>query len=95
MSIASNSQWTFFTNHTHVMVCLSRNPAQSLRQVADEIGITERAVQKIVADLVEAGVLIKSKIGRNNHYALHTDVPLRHPLERSHTLAEILSVLSK
>jgi DNA-binding IscR family transcriptional regulator len=87
------SHWTFLTNHTHVMVSLARNSAKSLRTVAEEIGITERAVQKIVADLVTAGVLSKSRIGRNNHYTLHTDFPLRHPLEKHCTLGQILSIL--
>ena len=85
--------WTFLTNHTHVMVSLARNSDKSLRAVADEIGITERAVQKIVADLVNAGVLTKSRIGRNNHYTLHTDLPLRHPLEKHCTLGQILGIL--
>ena len=85
--------WTFLTNHTHVMVCLSRDTDKSLRTVADEIGITERAVQKIVADLVDAKVLTKSKVGRNNHYTLHTERPLRHPIEKHCTLGQILGIL--
>jgi predicted transcriptional regulator len=87
--------WTFLTNHTHVMVSLARDPHKSLRLVAEEIGITERAVQKIVADLVQAGVLEKLKLGRNNHYTLHTEIPLRHPLEKHCTLGDILGILQQ
>ncbi|MDC3250231.1 winged helix-turn-helix domain-containing protein [bacterium] len=92
-SESKEPSWTFLTNHTHVMVCLARDKFRSLRLIADEIGITERAVQKIVADLVQAGVITKSRVGRNNHYTLHTDQPLRHTLEKHCTLGQILGIL--
>lgn len=91
--LSHESHWTFLTNHSHVMVCLARDPHKSLRMIAEEIGITERAVQKIVTDLVAVGVLTKIKSGRNNHYELHTDIPLRHPLEQNCTLSQILDLL--
>ena len=74
--------WTFLTNHTHVLLCLYRNPEITLRQVATLVGITERMVQKIVAELVEAGYLAVTKIGRCNTYQITLDKALRHPLSR-------------
>ncbi len=85
--------WTFFTNHTHVLVCLRENPRQPLREVADKIGITERAVQKIVADLEQGGVLIRRREGRSNVYELVLDQPLRHHLEQHCTIGEVLDLI--
>jgi len=86
--------WTFFTNHTHVLVYLAMNGSTPLKDVADAIGITERAVQRIVKELEDSGVLTAKKIGRNNHYELHLDVALRHPLEKHCTIGQILSVIA-
>lgn len=87
------SDWTFLTNHAHVLLCLSRDPEKRLRDVATDVGITERATQRIVADLVDAGYLERSREGRRNRYALHPELPMRHPLEEEHAIGEILSVL--
>ena len=86
--------WTFLTNHAHVLLCLARDPEVRIRDVALQVGITERAAQRIVADLVEAGYLQRTKDGRRNHYVLDTDRPLRHPLESEHAIGEILGLLS-
>lgn len=88
-----SSNWTFFTNHAHVMVCLARNGDRPLREVAIDIGITERAVQRIVADLEEGGFLKRDREGRRNRYSLNLNTPLRHPLEANHTIGEVLKVL--
>ena len=90
---SKRSDWTFFTNHTHVLVCLATNPGSSLRQVALAIGITERAVQRIVADLEAGGVLVKTREGRLNRYTLDLNLPLRHPLERHRRIGEVLAPL--
>jgi len=87
------SHWTFFTNHAHVLVCLARNPAQPLREVAAAVGITERAVQRIVADLESAGYLSRQKVGRQNHYAIHVTIHLRHPLEAHRSIGDLLDVV--
>ena len=86
--------WTFLTNHAHVLLCVARDPGARLRDVADDVGITERAAQRIVADLVEAGYLERERAGRRNRYRLHPEGPLRHPLEREHAIGEILGVLT-
>jgi predicted transcriptional regulator len=87
------SSWTFLTNHAHVLICIARDPAIRLRDVATEVQITERAAQRIVAELVEAGYISRSREGRRNHYEVHGDLPLRHPLERHHEIGELLELV--
>jgi predicted transcriptional regulator len=82
--------WTFLTNHTHVLVCLLREPGLTLREVAARVGITERMVQRIVGELEEGAVITRSKIGRRNSYSINLDVRLRHPLESDHSVGELL-----
>ncbi|MEI7575400.1 MAG: winged helix-turn-helix domain-containing protein [Armatimonadota bacterium] len=90
-SLKSTNGWTFLTNHTHVLVCLLRDPETRLRDVATQVGITERAVQRIIAELEESNVISREKDGRRNRYTINTQTPLRHPLEQGVTLAEVLS----
>lgn len=87
---ASKADWTFLTNHTHVLVCLKKAPDMRLRDVAAEIGITERAVQRIVAELEEGGVLIRERTGRRNHYTIKGDARLRHALEAHRSVGGLL-----
>ena len=88
------SSWTFLSNHSHVLICLERDPALRMRDVAQMVGITERAVQRIVKELMEAGVLEVEKDGRRNHYRICHDVPLRHPLESHRTVGHLLRAVS-
>ncbi|MCC5951467.1 MAG: winged helix-turn-helix transcriptional regulator [Acidimicrobiia bacterium] len=87
--------WTFLTNHSHVLVCIADEPDIRGRDIAERVGITERAAQAIVADLVEAGYVTRTRHGRRNHYQIHPDAPLRHPLEDSHTIGELLTTLGR
>lgn len=87
------AEWTFLTNHAHVLLCVARDPDIRLRDVADYVGITERAAQRIVADLVDSGYLDRTREGRRNSYKLNADIPLRHPMDRDHAVGEILTVL--
>ena len=89
-SDANAAGWTYFTNHTHVLVCLAADPAQTLRAVAARVGITERAVQRIVADLEEAGVVSRRREGRRNVYTIHKAAALRHPLEAHRRVGPLL-----
>jgi hypothetical protein len=88
------SQWTFLTNHAHVLLCIARNPGIRLRDVANAVGITERAAQRIVADLEAAAYLSHTKVGRRNQYQVHADRPLRHPVEHDHAIGDLLDVLA-
>jgi DNA-binding IclR family transcriptional regulator len=67
------------SNHGHVLICIAQEPEIRLREVSERVGITERAVQRIVADLEAGGYLSRKRTGRRNHYDLHPDRPLRHP----------------
>ncbi len=85
--------WTFLTNHAHVLFCIAEDPEVRLRDVAARVGITERAVQRIVTDLEGAGYLTVSKEGRRNRYQVNYDRPLRHPIERHRTVRELIGMV--
>lgn len=87
------SSWTFLTNHAHVVICLSRDPHLRIRDLAVDLGITERAVQRIVSELVAAGYLEVDKEGRRNHYRVRGDRPLRHPVEAGTTVADLVGAV--
>jgi len=91
----NSPSWTFLSNHTHVLVCLSRHPDLRLRDIADMVGITERAVFAIVNDLEDGGYLKKIREGRRNRYQLNVKGKLRHPLEQGKKIGDILKLLSK
>jgi DNA-binding transcriptional ArsR family regulator len=73
--------WTFLTNHAHVLLCLAADPGLRVRDIADRVGITERAALRILADLADAGYLERVRVGRRNAYRLRLDGPMRHPVE--------------
>lgn len=85
-----HSSWTFLTNHAHVLICLSKDPGARLRDVATWVGITERAVQKIVADLEAAGILTRTREGRRNHYEINGQSKLRHPVESHRSVNDLI-----
>lgn len=89
------SEWTFLTNHGHVAVFLARQPDARIRDLAEAVGITERAAQRIVSELVDAGYLRRKRVGRRNTYQLVKGKPLRHPVEREHKFGELLEALGR
>ena len=91
--IKKNEGWTFFSNNAHVLVCLTHTPQPTTREMAHQVGITERAVQRIVKRLVEADVLKIEKVGRRNLYELYLDQQLRHPLESHKTIGEFIRLI--
>jgi predicted transcriptional regulator of viral defense system len=88
------ARWTFLTNHAHVLLCVSENPNARLRDIAEMVGITERAAQRIVTELEDAGYLDRVREGRRNSYLLNTAMPLRHPLDSDHRIGELLATFS-
>lgn len=88
--IKKNVSWTFLTNHAHVILCLASNPDMVLREVANQVGITERAVQRIVHELEEAGAIKKKKNGRQNHYSINRRFKLRHPIEQHRKVGDLI-----
>lgn len=89
----TRSSWTFLSNYAHVLVCLARDPDARLRDIAERVGITERSAFNIVDELERAGVVTRIREGRRNHYEIHRDVPLRHPLEDAKTVGGLLTML--
>ena len=89
-----DSQWTLLSNHGYVLVCLAEDSHMRLKDVAVRVGITERAVQRIIAELEEAHFLSREREGRRNHYRIHGDQPLRHPLAQLHTVGELIEAVS-
>lgn len=90
---AVTAHWTFLSNHGYVLACLAHDPGIRLRDVAQMVGITERAVQKIVADLEAGGFLTRVRIGRRNHYEVFRDRPLRHALGSHQTVGVLLDMI--
>lgn len=87
-------RWTFLTNHSHVLLCIAQQPEIRLRDVAAQVGITERAAQRIVADLVEGGYLTITRVGRRNRYDTHPDLPFRHPVEQHSSVRALLELFA-
>ena len=86
--------WTFLTNHAHVLLCIVQNSEVRLAEIARLVGIGERAVHSIVQDLVDAGYVVRARLGRHNVYQVLLDRPLRHPLEAGHHIAEVFGPLT-
>lgn len=94
MSSTARPRWTFLTNYGHVLLCVHRDPGARLRDIAEQVGITERAVQAILGDLVAEGYLEKARCGRRNTYAVAEGAPMRHPASGGHAVGELLAVLA-
>jgi predicted ArsR family transcriptional regulator len=86
-------QWTFLSNHGHVLLVIAQDPEIRGRDIAQKVGITERATQTIIADLVQAGYVERERRGRRNVYRVNLSLPLRHHNEASHTVGELLKLL--
>ncbi len=90
-----HSPWTFLSNHAHVLIVLHSEPDLVLREVASRVGITERAVQRIVQELEEEGYLTRERVGRRNHYVIARGKHLRHPVEAHCTIDQVLTLVSQ
>jgi DNA-binding IclR family transcriptional regulator len=94
MSSPENKRtWHFLTAHSQVLLCIQRDPQARLRDIADTVGITERAAHRILSDLVEAGYVTRTRVGRRNRYAIDTTAPMRHAAQRGHEIGELLDLL--
>ena len=87
------AEWTFLSNHAHVLICIAQQPDIRLTEVAQLVGIRERTVHRIVHELCDAGYLSVNKLGRRNVYSFDLDKPLRHPLEAAHNIRDIVEPL--
>jgi len=86
------TEWTFLTNHAHVLICVAEAPQARVRDIAETVGITERAAHRILAELESDGFLTRQRDGRRNVYALNTEKRLRHPMDREHRVAELIGL---
>jgi DNA-binding MarR family transcriptional regulator len=86
--------WTFLSNHAQALLCIARDREVRIRDIAQVVGITERAAQRIVADLIEAGYVDRERIGRRNHYRLNGDVKMRHAAQADLRISELLDAFS-
>jgi DNA-binding MarR family transcriptional regulator len=93
----SNTQpdkpWRFVTNHTQVLLCIARDPDMRMRTIAESVGITERAAQRIVHDLVESGFVQRERVGRRNRYVVNRELRMRHEAQHDHEIGELLDLL--
>lgn len=89
----AKTTWTFLSNHAHVLICLASDAHQTLPEIASRVGITTRAVQLILGDLIDGGYVTRNKVGRRNSYRINADGHLRHPLEAHHRLADLIAAL--
>jgi predicted ArsR family transcriptional regulator len=87
--------WAFLTNHAHVLVCIARDPDSRARDIAEQVGITERAAQRILADLIADGYVTRTKVGRRNRYTINSRGHLRHPVFRDLSIGPLLDVLNQ
>jgi DNA-binding transcriptional ArsR family regulator len=82
--------WTFLTNHAHVLVAIGQDPELRQREIAELVGITEGAVQRILHELESGGYVRRERVGRRNRYHVDLDRPLRHRLEHPHSVGDVL-----
>ncbi len=90
---AVRTAWTFLSNHAHVLVAIARDPEARVRELAELVGITERAVLQILADLEASGTLVRRRVGRRTRYEIDRSVALRHPLEHHRTVGDIVGLV--
>ena len=93
--LSAQKPWTFVTNHTQVLLAIYRDGDLRIRDIAATVGITERAAQRIVADLIEGGYITRERVGRRNHYVVNSEIKMRHPAQREQDVGTLLKVLEQ
>jgi DNA-binding MarR family transcriptional regulator len=93
-SVETQINWTFLTRHAQVLLCIADDPGMRLREIGERVGITERAVHRIVGELVDAGYVTRERRGRRNHYTIRPQLPLPDPLVREQSVGDLLGVLT-
>ena len=90
-STETRNHWTFLSNHAQVLLCIARDEQIRIRDIAQSVGITERAAQRIVSDLFEAGYVDRERVGRRSHYRLNGEVRMRHVAQADYEINELLT----
>ena len=91
---APKPAWTFLSNHGHVLVAIAQDPGSRGRDIAERVGITERAAQAIISDLVESGYVVRTRVGRRNHYEIRPEMEVRHPNEQPASVGDLLAAIA-
>lgn len=86
--------WTFLTNHAQVLVCIADDPGVRLREIGEQVGITERAAHRIVAELAAAGYITRQRNGRRNQYTINAHLPVHDPIAREQNVGQLLQILT-
>ena len=88
-------RWAFLTNHAQVLICIARDPGARLREIGEQLGITERATHRIVAELAGAGYISRQRVGRRNRYTINAHLPLPDSIAREQSIGELLEILTE
>ncbi len=95
MSDDSVPTWKFLTNHSQVLVCIANDPGIRLREIGEQVGITERAAHRIVAELGAAGYITRERVGRRNNYTINSHTPVHDPIAREQSVGRLLQILTE
>jgi DNA-binding MarR family transcriptional regulator len=95
MSNESGPTWKFLTNHAQVLVCIANDPGVRLREIGEQVGITERAAHRIVTELGTAGYISRERVGRRNVYTVNAHMPVHDPIAREQSVGRLLEILAK
>lgn len=87
--------WVFLSNHAHVLLCVARDPDARARDIAERVGITERAAQRILSDLIAEGYVSRTKVGRRNRYTVNRHGHLRHPVFQQLEIGPLIDMLQQ
>ncbi|MDG2303748.1 MAG: winged helix-turn-helix domain-containing protein [Candidatus Binatia bacterium] len=91
---ATSNGWTFFSNYGHILLALAQDPAARLRDLAERVGITERAVHRLLSEMESAGVITRHREGRRNSYSIRRGGKLRHPIEHHRTVGDLIDLIA-
>lgn len=94
MDRVGSHNWTFFSNYGHILLALAQDPEARLRDLAERVGITERAVHRLLAEMEAADVISRHREGRRNTYSINPNVRLRHPIEAHRTVGDLIAFMS-
>jgi hypothetical protein len=94
MTENATPRWAFLTNHARALICIARDPGARLREIGERVGITERAAHRIVAELLAAGYITRTRDGRRNRYTVNADLPLPDPIARDQNVGDLLTLLA-
>jgi DNA-binding Lrp family transcriptional regulator len=86
-------QWTFLSNHGRVLAYIGKNPSSTIQEIAIKADLSITGVQQIITELEEGGYLSRLKAGRRNQYKIHSELPMRHHLERHYCIGGVLQAV--